>query len=273
MTKVAPRSHDRAPIPEGYSIAPHKVTRDGSLSRDARLLWVILDGRQGSAGSTRVRIATLAEDLDADPRSVRRWLDELRAADLVTTRQTGRSLVFVVHNGTRRADTDSRPSGSRVDTDVLSDRTQMSSPQRSNPREVINNNTQRTDPIPAPSASGVDEYLESVRQATGVRLRSTGKVREHLAEIRSQGLSATDLAVLVAAYAATQRDLHNPGGFIHWTLEDLAAGNRPEQMALPIHQTPPPTYAEQMSGDPCEHGDPRGSERCALCRHQIVTAQ
>lgn len=273
MTKVAPATHDRATIP-GYSIAPSEVTRDRSLSRDARLLFVILDGRQGSSASTRVRLDTLAADLDASERSVRRWLDELRTAGLVQTQQTGRSLVFTVRNLSRRTVTPDRPRSTRPDTGVHSDRTQVAAPLSNNPREVINNNTQRTEPLPAPSAARVvDEYLKAITDATGVRIRPTREVLADLADIEAQGLEPDALAVLVAAYTATQRNLRNPAGFIRWTLTDLAAGNRPEQMSLPIHPTPPPTYAEQMSGEPCEHGDPRGESRCALCRHAVAGAR
>lgn len=272
MTKVAPATHDRATIP-GYSIAPNKVTRDGSLSRDARLLFVVLDGRQGSSGRTRVRLDTLATDLDASERSIRRWLDELRHAGLVHTQQTGRSLVFTVLNDQRRTVTPDRPRSTRADTGGHSERTQVAAPLSNNPRELINNNkTQPSEPHPAPSGD-VDEYLKEINKATGVTLKGSREVLADLADIKAQGLAPNEAAVLVAAYAATQRNLRNPAGFIRWTLTDLAAGNRPHQMELPIQPTPPPTYAEQMSGEPCQHGDPRGESRCALCRHETVGAR
>lgn len=268
MTTLAPPS----PIRGGYSIAPHEVIRDPSLSRDARLLYVDLDGRQGSGGPFRVRVETLAAEMGASDKSVRRWLDELRDRGLVVTRQTGRSLILHVHNSERRSVTRDRSVDPRSVTTDRSDRSPVTALQSNNKREITNNNSNGR-----PSAADVaaDPYLTAIEQRTLVPIRLTRSVADDLSQIRQQGLSPDAVAVLVDAYLNTRDDIRNPGGFIRWTLQDLAAGNRPEQLQLPLDQpTPTPIrYDDLVTAEPCEHGDIRGAVGCALCRHALAGAR
>lgn len=87
--------------PDEFAMPPVAVMRDATLSLQARMLYVLLDARQGQSGSVRVRIATLCQDTGASDKSVRRWLDELRDAGLVATQATGRSLAIYVSNQCR----------------------------------------------------------------------------------------------------------------------------------------------------------------------------
>lgn len=249
----------------GYAIVPSVVLRDPDLTRDARLLFAILDGRQGAAGSVRVLLATLAADLDASERSVRRWLDELRDAGLVATTVTGRSLLVRVGNAARRSTAAPRPDtrGRRDRTPVAALQSIKSGGLSTSPAPTIQEHQgARSAPDDGRSAG---TYLAAIETATGHRLRATTAVREHLAAIHRQGLTPDQTATLVSAYLATRAGrLTNPTGFIaSIVLADLANGTRPRQE--PQRPTPPP-FRDLESADPCAHGEPAGPSRCALCR-------
>lgn len=238
MSTVAPSTD----APPGYAVAPHTVARRADLSRDARLLFVVLDGRQGSAPSVRVRLETLAADLAATTRSVRRWLDELRDVGLVRTQVTGRSLLIRVTNQERRPDSRVRSDRSREDSRVRSDGTQASALQSKNVRDESNNN--RATEV-APDA-GADRYLTAIARATDTRIRANAGIAKDLADIERQGLDPDQVTTLVTAYMAMRPDIRNRGGFIRWCIGDLAAGGRPQQLELPLSTaTPiPPRFHE-----------------------------
>ena len=81
-------------IPNGWAQVPHSVARDSTLSPPARLLWVILEGRQGQHTHARVGLKVLAADMGANSRSVKRWLVELTAAGLLSVKRTGRTNMY-----------------------------------------------------------------------------------------------------------------------------------------------------------------------------------
>jgi hypothetical protein len=83
-------------IPDGWAQVPHSVARDSTVSPAARLLWVILEGRQGQRAHARVGLRVLAADMGADSRSVKRWLVELTAAGLLSIKRTGRTNMYTV---------------------------------------------------------------------------------------------------------------------------------------------------------------------------------
>lgn len=252
----------------GFSIAPSQVIRDATLSRDARLLYVLLDGRQGAAGRVRVLISTLAADLGASDKSVRRWLAELRDAGLIVTVSTGRSLLVRVANGSRLSTVEPR-SVSRG----RSDRSPATGQQSTNAREATSPDEQEPAPPPAPLAAGDDgsrdqDYLAAIEHATGHRLRPTTPVREHLAAMRRQEITPAAAAALAGAYLAAQDGrIRKPAAWLAgFVLAAVAAGDRPaEQPATPL----PPSIAEleHLAASTCHHGTPGGAGRCALCRH------
>jgi hypothetical protein len=95
-------------------MAAHSVTRDPTLSMAARLVWTILDGRQGNSARVRVRLATLADDLGAPLSTTRRALDELRARGLITRTRTGAANWWSVDNPARVRAVDSQSAHQRT---------------------------------------------------------------------------------------------------------------------------------------------------------------
>jgi len=290
-TSPAPAAIEDAPAAAApFGMPPRHVLRDASLSMQARTLYCILDDRQGASGSLRVRIETLCEDTGASSASVRRWLDELRAAGLLATQQTGRSLAIHVSNPSRRP--------RRVLTGEHSECSPVSALQRKNSQErTTPPDCQPTDRPPArprPRGDGQTgtqnpgqtdhqtgtqnpgqtdqrtdpdrEYLAAIEDATGHPLRPTTAVRAHLAAIRRSGTTPADTAALAAAYlAANGATVRQPSAWLAaFALPAIAEGNRPEQ---PHTTYAPPTYMSQLATEPCDHGDPRGPAYCALCRH------
>lgn len=248
-----------------YAKPPSAVLRDASLSRDARLLYVLLDDRAGSRGSVRVRIETLAADLDAGDKSVRRWLAELRAAGLVTTKSTGRSLSVTVANAARLVDKRTRT--------VTSDRSERS-PVTALQSSKSGESSSAREPVELVPSTPTDDdghdqdhrggpYLAAIREATGHRLRPTTAVREHLAVIRRQNLEPADVGTLCAAYLhAHGSTVRSPGAWLaDFVLAAIADGDRPAPTA-----SAPTMYGDVPMTDPCGHGEPRGDRYCALCR-------
>lgn len=258
--------------PVGYAIVPSAVLRDPSLSRDARLLYAVLDGRAGTKGSVRVLLDTLAADLAASPASVRRYLAELKSAGLITTKVTGRSLAITVANGSRSVD--KRP---RSLTRDRSECSPVSALQSNNKREVTTSRAESEKPVPTIPATAGDDggtrtYLAAVESATGHRLRPTTAVREHLASIRQQGVTPADLGTLTAAYlAAHGSNVESPAGWLAgFVLPAIADGQRPERRPA---SSSPTMYADVPTDRPCDHGEPRGESYCALCRKSPRTPQ
>lgn len=289
-----------------FAMTPAQVLMDGRLSRDARLLYAVLDLRQGQAASVRVRIATLATDLGASDKSVRRWMDELRAVGMVTTRQTGRSLILAVINVSRMASAARSVAGDRngVSNAVTHAEQIAVTGDRSEPRSVtadqpdrslvtalqIHNSQIQTsssapaDPTPPPPAPpGADDdrsdqgYLAAIESATGHRLRAHHGIAQHLRAIRRSGITPADTAAIAAAYLAMHGGrVRKPAAWLAtFVLESIAKGEGAEQLALWQEReismaqwvTPlPPRIADLAVSEPCEHGEPRGRRGCALCR-------
>jgi hypothetical protein len=90
-------------IPNGWAKVPHSVARDSTLTMQARLLWVILEGRQGQHTHARVSLKVLAADMGASKSSVKRWLIELTQAGLLTIKHTGRTSMYTALKQVERA--------------------------------------------------------------------------------------------------------------------------------------------------------------------------
>ena len=252
--------------PAPFAVVPSAVLRDASLSLQARALYAILDDRQGASGSVRVRIATLCQDTGASDKSVRRWLDELRAAGLVATQQTGRSMAVYVSNASR--------TGRTVIRD-RADRSPVTGLQRSNSLVPTSSPDDRPQvQLPAQIDTSDDEqiehrdiqYLAAIESSTGHRLRPTTAVRRHLAAIRRAGTTPAETGAISAAYlAAHGSSVRHPASWLAaFVLDAIAHGQRPQQLTLTFT---PPSYMSQLAAEPCEHGEPRGAAYCALCRH------
>lgn len=282
-TTVTLSAADALPLPSDdrpvsrrapFAMTPVAVLRDNTLSRDARLLFAILDARQGQSGSARVRIATLCQDTGASDKSVRRWLDELRSAGLVATQQTGRSMAIYVSNASRTG---------RTVTRDRADRSPVTALQRHKNRDTSSSPDDRP-PAPPPAPPDIDDgphqeqpgerspgasdrdYLDEIVTATGHRLRPTTAVRQHLAAIRRSGTTPAETGAITAAYlAAHGSTVRHPASWLSaFVLDAIAHGQRPEQLAMQTYA--PPSYMSQLAAEPCEHGEPRGAACCALCR-------
>jgi hypothetical protein len=72
-----------------YSALPHDIMRDTSISRDARLLYAILQGHWWQGGECWASHATLAAEMGCTDRHLRRFLRELLGAGKITERRRG----------------------------------------------------------------------------------------------------------------------------------------------------------------------------------------
>lgn len=97
---------DKIQHPEGYAQAPHSIARDNTLTPLERLLWIILEGRQGQHQHVRVGLKVLARDLGVSTRTVITTVKSLQAERLITVKKTGRTNYYTVLKPT--------PSGSRL---------------------------------------------------------------------------------------------------------------------------------------------------------------
>jgi hypothetical protein len=138
-----------------------------------------------------------------------------------------------------------------------------------------------------PKRAHVPSYLRSTKEETRTPVRKpvtldddplfaefwdTYPRREGKGAARSAWLRAirkTDPATIIAG-AARYRDDKNrvqaytahPGTWLNgerWDDEPLPA-NQNQEPSRPV------TYMDEVTDEPCEHGDPRGSVKCALCR-------
>lgn len=73
----------------GYSALPHDIMRDTRLSRDARLLYAILQGHWWQGGECWASHATLAAEMGCKERMLRYYLTELLEAGVITERRRG----------------------------------------------------------------------------------------------------------------------------------------------------------------------------------------
>jgi uncharacterized protein YbdZ (MbtH family) len=81
-------------IPNGWAKVPHSISRDPSLTMQARALWSILKSRQAQESRRRVRLVTLMQDTGTSKRSVQKWLTELKEAGLLEIKITGRASYY-----------------------------------------------------------------------------------------------------------------------------------------------------------------------------------
>jgi hypothetical protein len=72
-----------------YSALPHEIMRDTSLSRDARLLFAVLQGHWWQDGDCFASHATLATEMGCSTRMLRTYLNELIEAGKVTEHEAG----------------------------------------------------------------------------------------------------------------------------------------------------------------------------------------
>lgn len=72
-----------------YSPLPHDILRDTDLSRDARLLYAILQSYWWQTGECFASHETLAADMACSTRMLRKYLDELIRAKKITERAAG----------------------------------------------------------------------------------------------------------------------------------------------------------------------------------------
>lgn len=246
-----------------FAMTPMSVITDPRISRDALALYALLDGRQGGHASVRVKVPTLAADLRASDKSVRRWLDELRSAGHLHSQQTGRSLKLTVVNPSRQAP--SRPvTGDRTEPrSVTSDRSDRSrvTDLQIHKREIQTTASAQTEPThqppatPAGAAETDTAYLAAIKAATGVALSPTGKVRQHLAAIRRSGITAADTAAIAAAYLAMHGEqVQSPARWLAgFVLDAIGRGERPQQLPLFTSRSEasstaqPPRYADQLA--------------------------
>jgi len=82
-------------------MVPRAVVTDSSLSITARLLFTVLDSRQGTNDYVRVGRQALADDLGVSLGSVKRALNELVEAGLIVREATGRTNSYTVVNLSR----------------------------------------------------------------------------------------------------------------------------------------------------------------------------
>lgn len=282
---IAPPSagaqHDPPISAPGYAIAPNAVLRDARLSRDARLLYVLLDGHAGKSGRVRVGDATVAAELGASESSFYRWARELVAAGLITRKGTGRSAITTVHNGFRVGSSSAPTAAEQPAIPVTADSAELSpvtALQRSKSREVINSNgaspaEDRGAPArtATPAAAGpAEKLLDAVRAATGAPVEMNARVRRDLQTIAARGTTPDELAVEVAAWLAVkgEESIYRMAGFLVGVVLPSIARGQEAPAAEPQLATPMPPYAHELyAADPCQHGDPRGPSSCALCRH------
>lgn len=271
---VSPGSAGVPRTSEPYAMMPSVVSRNPALSPAARALYVILDSHIGAQSSMRVNVSTLAAELGRSDRQTLRLLEQLRAAGLLDTQRTGRSLIFRLVNPSRQAK--SKPAAQYVpqlqlqpqhtpapkfDTApqrIPADQAQADQHQ-AQPADDTGASAGRTQPSDA-------EYLQAIAAATGHTVNASPQVRQTLHSIRSQGLSSASVAQLTDAYLTMQTSpVRSPAGFLaSFALPAIASGER-AQPRTPAARVL--TYLEQAKGQTeCEHGEPRGAASCALCR-------
>lgn len=269
----------------GYAIAPNAVLRDARLSRDARLLYVLLDGHAGANGRVRVGDATVAAELNASESSFYRWSKELQDAGLITRKGTGRSAITIVHNGSRLKSSmpAEKPqqtlSAATADSPELSRVTAL---QRSNSLEENNNRGASPAeggaapaPTETPAAGGHAEelLLDAVRAATGAPVEMTRPVRRHLQSVAARGTTPNELAVEVAAWLAVkgEENIYRLAGFIAGVVLPSIASGAPTPLPEPTITAPmPPTRAELELLDAKRREWEQEHEAAGTARSEIV---
>lgn len=229
MNKIQPaQGSSKSTPPKGFSQDPHTVTRDSSVSIPARLLWVILNGRQGQNPSVRVGLKPLAIDLGVSTRSVMTYLQELQKAQLLTIKRTGRTNFYSVI----------KPASD--EKAFTSDVKQASLLQSNKPREIKTSKQLPALSTERPSSFAAAAKSEELEAAfpTAEPLQvlaytetlpkylqpadSNPKVAQLVHEGLRHGWEATELAKAVQA-AGNYSTAHNPPGLAISKLKELAA--------------------------------------------------
>jgi hypothetical protein len=247
---------------EPYAITPSRIARDPSISPVTRCLYTIIDSHLGDKTTQKVSLSTLATELGRSTATVRRSIAELEAIGLVQTFQTGRSLILKRVNNSRNSCTSEH-----------SDVAPVSTPKSNNKRVITTTGEHRSQETVSTTATTpvVADYLVEINKAAGTQVRNNKTVTAHIRKMSEQGLSPQDVAALASAYLAAHRSgVSNPAGFIvSFALPAIASGERPE---TPQVQQAPPMFMDLVTGQECEHGDPRGEQSCAICRHAKAKA-
>lgn len=249
--------------PDGWAKVPHSIARDSTLTPQARLLWVILESRQGQRSHTRVGRNVLATDLGVSLSTTKRALAELIAAGLVTSKQTGRTSIYVVHNTARdRSQTDPQDAQKRHERAVRRFTSEPSTEQetlrkKKASKQVRESVTEGLELAPAAAASVAQEIAlalpspdpltrEAFLSALPSHLRpaDTARVASLIATALARGWTATGLAQAVG------KEVPNPNAGPGMAVTALAA----------LSQQPPSEHSERpkpVRFDPvneCEHG-------------------
>lgn len=258
--------------PNGWGKVPHSLARDNRLTPLARLLWVILEGRQGSRSRVRVGQAVLAQDLGVTPRTAQRALAELVAAGLVTVKRTGKTSIYVVHNPARDTtqmtaqDSQKRQERRiRYDTDDVSTEQETLRKKKAS-KQVRESVTEGLELAPAAASVAQEIALalpspdpltrEAFLSALPSHLRpaDTARVASLIATALARGWTATGLAQAVG------KEVPNPNAGPGMAVTALAA----------LSQQPPSEHSERpkpVRFDPvneCHHGFLKvyGCEHC-----------
>lgn len=261
-----------------FAIVPTDVLTDRTLSAHARVLYAVLDGRTcGRAG--RLKMATLAADLGLSLPQINRLLAELVRAGYVVTLRTGRSNLYRVINPAResrsikpeRSDLskmmDLQINRERSITTSAAELDQRSSQPALAPDDGAELDTNKP---PRPALRDLEPWHRAAERA-GWPVRPHRSVLKALAEIRAQQVKPEALGALIAAYRAIHgANVRNPGGWMNAMLQAIAEGHRPQQLQIPLA---PVLYTDHpLAAEPCQHGEPRGSRACAICRHAAIAA-
>lgn len=267
-------------VPDGWAKVPHSIARDSTLTPLARLLWVILESRQGQRSQARVGQTVLANDLGVSSRTAQRALAELVSAGLVSTKQTGRTSIYVVHNPAR--DTTQMTSQSsqmgqerrlRYDTDDVSTEQETLRKKKAS-KQVRESVTEGLELAPVAAAAVAQELATALpspdpltREAflsalpSHLRPKDTAKVSNLIATALARGWTATALAQAVG------KEVPNPNAGPGMAVTALAS----------LAQQPPSEHSasrKPVRFDPvneCPHGVLKvygGCEDCAAERAQ-----
>ena len=132
-----------------FSALPHDVIRDTRVSRDARLLYAVLQMYWWQEGECTASHETMAADMGCSERGLRRYLDELLAAKLIVESAAGvrRSKVYTpapigqkepIEDGSNRTPLSDWNAVNRTKPTVQSDKTDTSN------RTVVSDSKKKT---------------------------------------------------------------------------------------------------------------------------------
>lgn len=252
MSKVTDTPHHGEVIPRGYSIVPHDVARDPSLSPIARLLYVLIDGHVGNKDGFQIKQETLAKELGVSVRTVRRYLKELEQAGWIHTRHTWRTALTRVENPAREAPKRTPVSAPKRTPVSASYRSNLERNKTTTARPTIK--TEHT----VQSAPVVAEYLQMIKERTGVTIGLNSTVHKHITAIAGQGITPETSALEIDAYLSTHKaTITNPAGFIVSVILPALAAGETEWNATKTPRAP-------AHPDECIHGSLKvyGCDKC-----------